>query len=393
MSSYRTDRGVMTIAAVRDVSDRERADERFRAVVEAAPDAMVMVSEDGTIELVNAQMLKLFGYRREEMVGQQVEMLVPPRFRERHVSHRSSFHAQASLRPMGAGLELAGLRKDGSEFALEISLSPLDQDAGGAVTCATVRDVTERRMVEEAKALAAEREREAAARMREIDRMRSDFLSTVSHELRTPLTAITGFSEWLLNSWHVTDEEGKREMLRRIHHAGGRLDFLIQDLLDFSRLERGHLRVDMFPLSLRSLVDEALQHTSSALDRHPVVRDIEPTLVLADRVTLLRVLENLLTNAAKFSEPGSAVEVTSQIEGDHVALRVRDHGIGIPQAEHEKVFDRFYRVPSTAHATPGTGIGLAIVKQFTEALGGDVSVHSPEGGGTEFRLTLRRALT
>jgi protein-histidine pros-kinase len=393
LSAYRTEEGLTTVAAVRDVTERRRADERFRAVVEAAPDAMVIVDESGTIELVNAQMVRMFGYARHELVGQTVEMLVPARFRDRHVAHRRGFHAMASARPMGAGLELAGLRRDGSEFAIEISLSPLDQESGAALTCATIRDVSERRMVEEAKALAAEREREAAARLREIDRMRSDFLSTVSHELRTPLTAIKGFSEWLTNSWDVTEEDRKREMVRRIHQAGGRLDFLIQDLLDFSRLERGQLKVDIAPLSLRVHVQEALQHAASALEHHHVVKDVERALVLADRSTFMRVLENLLTNAAKFSPPGSTIEVYTRAEGDRLTLSVRDHGVGVPEAEQEKIFDRFYRVPSTAQTTPGTGIGLAIVKQFMEAQGGEVSVHSPDDGGTEFRLELRRAST
>ncbi len=392
-TSYRTEHGLVTVAAVRDVSESKRAEERFAAVVEAAPDAMVIVAADGVIQLVNAQMVRLFGYSREELVGQKVEMLVPARFRERHVGHRRAFGDRASLRPMGAGLELAGVRKDGSEFAIEISLSPLGHEAGSGLTCATIRDVSERRLVEEAQALAAEREREAVARLREIDRMRSDFLSTVSHELRTPLTAIKGFSEWLGSSWEMTSEDRKRDMLRRIHHAGDRLDFLIQDLLDFSRMERGELQVSVTPLSLRVLVEEALQHTASALEGHPVDCELDSALVLADRTLFLRVVENLLTNAAKFSEPHSLIELSARSTDQQVTLSVRDHGVGIPESERAKIFDRFYRVPSTAQTVPGTGIGLAIVKQFMEAQGGTVSVRSPEGGGAEFRLRLHRAVS
>ncbi len=389
-SPYETDDGPMAVAVIRDITERKRAEERVAAVAEAAPDAMTIVAEDGTIQFANAQMVRLFGYRREELVGRRVEMLVPERFRERHVGHRRTFNSQASIRPMGAEKDLTGLRKDGSEFAIEISLSPLPEDSGSHLTCAAIRDVTERRLVEEAKALAAEREREAGARLREVDRIRTDFMSTVSHELRTPLTAIKGFSEYLSTSWESTPEERKRDMLRRIHHAGDRLDTLIQDLLDFSRLDRGQLRVDVAPLSLKVVVEEARQNTMAALERHSVMVDVGSPLVLADRATLLRVVENLLTNAAKFSPEGTVIEVASVNQGDNVELTVRDHGIGIAPEEQEKVFDRFYRASATAHAIPGTGIGLAIVKQFMAAQGGDVGLRSPQGGGAEFWVRLRR---
>jgi signal transduction histidine kinase len=149
--------------------------------------------------------------------------------------------------------------------------------------------------------------------------------------------------------------------------------------------------VNVEPSGLRGLVDQAVQHTSGELDAHPVVRKIAPVLVLADRATFLRVMENLLTNAAKFSEPGTPAEITTEVSGDHVVVAVRDHGVGIPEAEQGKIFERFYRVSSTAQTTAGTGIGLAIVKQFTEAQGGTVSVRTPADGGSEFRLRLRRA--
>ncbi len=392
-SSYETDDGPMAVAVIRDITERKRAEERVRAVAEAAPDAMTIVAEDGAIQFANAQMVRLFGYSREELVGHQVEMLLPERFRARHEGHRRSFNDSATIRPMGAGQELTGLRKDGSEFAIEISLSPLPEDSGSHLTCAAIRDVTERRLVEEARSLAAAREREAGARLREVDRIRTDFMSTVSHELRTPLTAIKGFSEYLSNSWENTPEDRKRDMLRRIHHAGDRLDTLIQDLLDFSRLERGQLRVDVAPLSLKVVVEEAVQHVGSAVEGRAVSIDVGGALVLADRPTLLRVVENLLTNAAKFSPSGTGIDVAATSAEDFVELTVRDYGVGIAEEEQELVFDRFYRSSATAHAIPGTGIGLAIVKQFISAQGGEVGLRAPTGGGAEFWVRLRRALT
>jgi PAS domain S-box-containing protein len=390
-SAVETEDGVMVSATIRDVSDRTRAEARFRSVVEAAPDAMVIAGEDGRVILVNQQTMRLFGYDREEMVGQPVEMLIPARFRDRHPYHRGSYGRHPRVRPMGAGLELAGLRKDGTEFPVEVSLSPLDTEHGVTIS-ASIRDVTERKRAEAAQSLAFEREREATARLREVDRLRSDFLSTVSHELRTPLTAIKGFAEYLVNAWDATPDDQRRDMVYRILHAGGRLDFLIQDLLDFSKLERGQLRVELTPHHLSALVEEALAHTEASLEHHQVDKQLDGTaMVMADRSAMVRVIENLLTNAAKFSPPGSTIEVCTHSVPDGVLLTVRDEGVGIPETEHEKVFDRFYRVPETAPTHPGTGIGLAIVKQFVEAQGGVVTLRSGERGGTEFHLLLRPA--
>jgi signal transduction histidine kinase len=181
-------------------------------------------------------------------------------------------------------------------------------------------------------------------------------------------------------------------MVVRILRAGGRLDFLIQDLLDFSRLERGHLKVEVEPVPLAAVVRETLQHAAPSLENHQVECRLDDTAVVyADREALTRVVENLLTNAAKFSPPGSTVEVTSAADDEEVRLTVHDQGIGIPEEEHEKVFDRFYRVPEIMNRHPGTGIGLAIVQQFTEAQGGQVTLISRPGDGSAFTLHLRRA--
>ncbi len=377
-------------AIARDVTER-KADDRFRGVIESAPDAMVMVSGTGAIELVNGQVRRLFGYEREELVGQPVEVLVPLRYRGRHREQRRRFVRSPRLRPMGADLQLSGLRKDGTEFPVEISLSPIESDGVGSV-CATIRDVTARRQVEQSRRQAVEREREASARLREVDRLRTDFLATVSHELRTPLTAIKGFAEWLVGAWDTTEESRKRDMVQRIHDAGGRLDFLIQDLLDFSRLERGKLTIDAAAHPLRELVEESLRNTATALEEHRVDLQVDPgTMVLVDRAATLRVVENLLTNAAKFSPRSSTIHLAGSSTPAGVVLSVRDEGPGIPAEEHEKVFDRFYRSPATSTSAPGTGVGLAIVKHFVEAQGGTVELRSAAEGGSEFRVTLPRA--
>jgi PAS domain S-box-containing protein len=382
---------VAASAIVRDVTERVRLEGRFRSLVEAAPDAMVIVDADGRIELVNKQTERIFGHPRSELLGQPFEKLVPERFHGRHPVLPNSYGELPRQRGMGAGVDLYGLRADGTEFPVEVALSPLDTEQGTSYA-ATVRDVTTRKRAEAAQVQAYQREREATNRLREVDRLRSDFLSTVSHELRTPLTAIKGFAEWLVSAWDETTEQRRKDMVVRILRAGGRLDFLIQDLLDFSRLERGHLKVEVQPQPLSSVVRETLLHAAPSLENHEVVCRLDDTAVVhADREALTRVVENLLTNAAKFAPPGSTIEVTSTVDAGEVRLSVRDQGIGIAEEDHDKVFDRFYRVPAIMNRHPGTGIGLAIVQQFTEAQGGRVTLTSQPGEGSEFTLHLRRA--
>ena len=282
------------------------------------------------------------------------------------------------------------LRKDGREFPVEISLSPVDTDTGVLVSAA-IRDVTARREAEQALATAYDKERAATQRLRELDELKSDFLSTVSHELRTPLTAIRGFADTLVSHGHTLTTDQSDDLISRISAAGGRLDSLISDLLDFTRLERGQLAVSLSVQPLAAMVNDTVSRLREALDGRAIHVDVAATFaVRADAMTFPRCLENLLINAVKFSPPGTPITVDA-VPGDDqmVILRVSDEGPGIPVEERERVFERFYRVRPGPHAKPGTGIGLAIVKEFVEAQSGQVWVESADGGGARFCVALK----
>ena len=227
--------------------------------------------------------------------------------------------------------------------------------------------------------------------LREADRARTEFLARLSHELRTPLTAVKGFGEWLALNWDRTPDDRKRELLQRMLDAGGRLDDMIGSLVEYSRLERGKVRVELAPHRISELLDEPLEHLASALEHHDLdVRVEDDVTVLVDRDAMTRVIENLLSNAVKFSPPGSTVHITGTdagAEAGTVLLSVRDEGMGIAEGEQERVFDRFYRAPGATQ--PGSGIGLAIVKQYVEAQDGSVELSSVPGQGSDFTLHLR----
>ncbi len=374
-----TEEGPMVMNAVRDLTDRRKADQKFRDLLESAPDAMVIVDSLGSIVLVNSQAERLFGYRRDELFGKRIEILVPARSRAMHVGFRTRYFEYPRPRAMGAGLDLYGRRKDGSEFPVEVSLSPLHTEEGQLVSSA-IRDVTERRKVEQG--------------LQAANRTKSEFLANMSHELRTPLNGIIGFSEFLHDERPGAINAKQKEYLNDILMSGRHLLQLINDILDLSKVEAG--RMEFFPerFDAAKVVEEACIAISPLATQGGIQVEYpsagRPAPVDLDRQKLKQVLLNLLSNAVKFTPTGGRVAIVHAVSADgFLEVSVEDSGIGIEPEHLGQLFVEFQQIDSgTSRRYGGTGLGLALVKRIVELQGGAIGVQSQPGRGSVFTVRL-----
>jgi len=393
LTPVRTEEGLFVLSAVVDITERKRAEERFRQAVESAPNGMVMIDRQGRIVLVNAQTEKLFGYGRDELLGQPVEMLVPERFRDRHPGYRDGFFADPAVRAMGKGRDLYGRRKDGSEFPIEIGLNPVQTDEGLLVLSAIV-DITERKRNEsEIRRLNAELEDRVAERTAQLAASNKEleaFCYSVSHDLRAPLRAIDGFARILLEEFKDPLPDEGQEYLQLVRDNTRQMGRLVDDLLAFSRLSRQALRKQ--PVTPARLVRQCLDE----LEREREGRRVEITVgdlppCEADPALLKQVWFNLLANAVKYTRKRdpALIEVSSRPgEGsDGPVYFVKDNGVGFDMRYGHKLFGVFQRLHRTEDYE-GTGVGLAIVQRVVHRHGGRVWAEAEPDKGAAFYFTL-----
>ncbi len=390
-------------AALTERKEAQESVSQLAAIVEASDDAITRTSKDGNIVTWNSAAERLFGYTAEEIVGRPMAVLVPP----------DRLHELASVARQineGSGAEdheTRGLRKDGTEVDVSLTVSPIRHEDGTITGAAVIaRDVThlkrQQRQLEAllAKERVARADAESAQRalaeqneqLRELDRLKDEFISLVSHELRTPLTSIHGYLELLLDGGAGELGEEQARFLTVVERNSKRLMQLVGDLLFMAQVEAGKLALDLEEVDLNEVISECLEAAQPIADDRQIelVAEVADTpSMLGDRSRLAQVLDNLISNALKFTPRAGRVSVRVSLDGNEALVEIKDTGVGIPLEEQGRLFERFFRSSTaTEQAIPGTGLGLTIAKTIVERHEGSISIESADGAGTTARVRL-----
>jgi len=379
--------GILVTAAIRDISVRKAADRhlaqmegKYRGLLEAAPDAMVVVNQSGEIVLLNVRAEKQFGYRRHELLGQQVKALIPEGFAERLVADALRPAEEALTQRIGSGIELQARRKNGSEFPIEMMLSPLE-GADGVLVTAAIRDITMRKAAE------AELLKSVAELNRSNEEL-AQFAYIASHDLQEPLRMVASYTQLLARRYKGKLDGDADEFIAYAVDGASRMQQLIQDLLSFSRV--GTKGREIVETSSEKALLQALRNLRSAIEDSgaQVTHDPLPD-VLADDSQLIQLFQNLVGNAIKYQKAGVPLVHVSAVKGQDKrwTFAVKDNGLGIDARYFEKIFVMFQRLHKREEFA-GTGIGLAICKKIVERHGGRISVESQPGQGSTFRFVL-----
>ena len=395
--------GIETVLlAIEDYTEKRRveedlraSEEKYRNLVATAYDGIMVVRKDSSIEFANRQMEAMFGYAPGELLNKNYEILITDRDRPKHSDYHDKYIVEPRTREMGVGLNLFGKRKDGSEFPVDVSLSPFKLKSEIFVNC-VVRDITNLKEIEKERSQILAREQEARAVAEKANQEKDEFLAMLSHELRTPLTSILTWSQ-MLRQGRLDPEKSKKAyaILEQSALAQGQL---IDDLLDVSRIQAGKLNLNIQKIDPKKVIAAAIESTRSlaATKSIQIETKVDPSVlhILADPIRLQQVLWNLLTNSIKFSTNDGKIWITLERKttpvGEQICIQVRDNGKGIKPEFIPVIFERFTQVDSSStRAYGGLGLGLAILKKLVEMHKGTVEVESPgEGKGATFTICL-----
>ncbi len=407
----------------------------YEAIFEACQEGILVVDKNGTIVIANKACQDIFGYRGQEMIGMAVDSLVPPPLRKFHFKDREKYEKKPAPRQMGKGRDLSGLRKNGNQFPVEISLNRVQIDSVDH-TIAFIIDITERKKIEAALkrseeqliVYATELEKRVTKRTRDLDRtiialekanvkleeqvsvrkkaeeetmaalnrerelneLKSRFVSMASHEFRTPLSTILSSASLIEKYTQPGTEEKRKKHVDKIKSSIDNLTDILNDFLSVSKLEEGKIELNKEKIEVRNLLNDVSEEMRSITKNGQKINFIPNPAVCyinTDKKILTNIIINLLSNAIKYSGPDTVVTISLLEKDDYISLRVADQGMGIPEEEQKHLFERFFRA-SNALNIAGTGLGLNIVKKYVDMLQGEIAFESKTNQGTIFTIDL-----
>lgn len=398
----------MSTLNIRYMESKEGIDALFLYATEG----ILVVNEKGEIIRLNPSVEKLFGYEKSELIGKRIEVLIPKRF-SAHVRHREGYNENPHPRAMGAGMDLYGLKKDGTEIPVEISLSPYTSN-GERFVIAFIVDITVRKQAEEKlKSYSADLENQVKNRTlileeaiqelektkkdlyhalnkeKDLNELKSRFVSMASHEFRTPLTTMMSSLSLVTKYGEQNDKENQIKHVSKIKASINNLTDILNDFLSVSKLEEGKIENMPEQVNLRSFVNEVISEMGSIASAGQSITQKHSgnENAFVDKKLLKNILFNLISNAIKFSPDGGLIEVETQISNVSVRISVKDSGIGISAEDQKHLFERFFRAHNATHIQ-GTGLGLNIVARYVELMKGTIDFESKEHEGTEFTIII-----
>jgi PAS domain S-box-containing protein len=370
------------------LKESQEREQRIRSILETALDAVVTINPSGQITGWNAEAERIFGWSREEAIGRRMsDTIIPSQYREAHDRGLQRFLATGEGPLLNKRIEITALHRTGREFPVELAIS-FAKVAEAWTFSAFVRDISDRKQAEEAREEANCAKNEFFI-LQAADKLQQSLFNTIKHDLRTPLASVIGALSSVLEDGAFLDTLTQHSLLRTAQDEARRLDRLVQNLLDMTRLEGGVIRMKTQPCDMHDVVGAALRQLGEAARSHSISVTIAPNLPLVpmDHVLMVQVLVNVLDNALRYSSGETPVEIEAQMAADHLEIRILDCGRGIPEEEIERVFDKYFRGASPG-APKGTGLGLSICKGFVEAHNGRIAARNRAQGGTEVAIFL-----